>query len=35
MTIDEKPRMRQFWSRALLVVGLLGEECRFLHYLWY
>jgi uncharacterized membrane protein len=30
MTLDEKPRMRQFWLRALLVVGLLWGGMPFL-----
>jgi hypothetical protein len=30
MTSDEKPRMRQFWLRALLVVGLLWGGMPFL-----
>ena len=30
MTFDEKPRMRQFWLRALLVVGLLWGGMPFL-----
>ncbi|SPE26287.1 membrane hypothetical protein [Candidatus Sulfotelmatomonas gaucii] len=30
ISIDEKPRMRQFWLRALLVVGLLWGGMPFL-----